>query len=127
MKAVVGLLLLVFAVGCGGGKGVIEGEVTLDGKLLEKGMISFVPEDGKTTPADGPIEAGKFKVTVSAGKKIVKISAPKVVGKTRMAPESPEVDQIEELLPTRYNANSELKLDFTGGTLNKRFELTSKP
>jgi hypothetical protein len=120
-----GLCLIVLA-GCSGNASVVTGEVTLDGQPLKEGLIKFIPIDGQTPTADATIADGKFSATVPVGEKRVEISAPKVVGKTRMMPDSPEVPVIEELLPERYNVKSELKIMVGKGTQTKTFELKSK-
>jgi len=76
---VLGGLLLLVAIGCGGRVGV-EGKVTLEGKPLEKAMVVFRPEAGgqeagDVTGADGSFHIkgaqadglvpGQYKVTVS--------------------------------------------------------------
>jgi hypothetical protein len=120
-------LCLIGLGGCSGdGQSVLTGEVTLDGQPLKEGLIKFIPLDGKTTTADAVITDGRFTATVPVGEKRVEISAPKVVGKTRMMPESPEKDIIDELLPERYNAKSDLKMTVERGPQTKKFELKSK-
>jgi hypothetical protein len=62
--------------GCSGGGGgaTISGTVTFNGAPLEKGSITFTPEDGKGTPAGGMIENGKYTATgVTSGKNRVEI------------------------------------------------------
>jgi len=126
------LVLVVIAVGASGcsdsSKNVVSGEVTLDGKPLEKGTIRFVPTDGKLQPTDAEITQGKYTISVPAGESKVEIRAPKVVGKMKMydTPDSPSVDKIEELLPAKYNSNTELKYPVTKGSQTKNFELQSK-
>ena len=57
-----GALLLTGAVGCGGsGKGTVTGKVTLDGKPLPAGKISFVGASGKAATAD--ISDGQYTAT----------------------------------------------------------------
>jgi hypothetical protein len=41
-------------------------------------------------------------------------------------PDSPTVDTVVELLPARYNVNSELKLTVDGTVQEKNFDLKSK-
>ena len=53
--------LLPLLLGCGGALSV-TGTVTYDGKPIEDGQISFLPVDGKGTPARGPIVGGKYRV-----------------------------------------------------------------
>lgn len=123
--------LVVVAAGCGSGdasKGTVTGEVTLDGQPLKTGLIRFVPADGKTPTADAAITDGKFTAVVPLGEKKVEISAPKVVGKTKMydTPDSPVVDQVTDMIPKQYNVQSTLTLTVQKGTQEKKFELRSR-
>jgi hypothetical protein len=124
------LAALALLAGCSGGPaaGTVSGEVTLDGQPLKQGLIRFVPADGKTATADGPIADGKYSVAVPAGEKKVEISAAKVVGRHKMydTPDSPVVEDSVELLPARYNVRSELTYTVTKGPQEKKFDLTSK-
>jgi hypothetical protein len=109
-------------------KGAVQGTVTLDGAPLKAGIIRFVPTDGRTPTADAAIADGKFTASVPLGEKRVSISAPKVVGKRKMyeTPDSPTVDIVGELLPARYNVNSELTWTVEPGSQDAPFELKSK-
>jgi hypothetical protein len=121
--------MLTAALGCThASKSAVSGAVTLDGQPLAKGQISFAPIDGKSSTAGASIVDGKYMAEVPPGEKSVRISAPKVTGKKKMyeTPDSPTVDVVEELLPARYNARSELKMTVTGGAQEKSFELKSK-
>jgi hypothetical protein len=109
-------------------KGTVTGTVTLDGQPLTSGLIRFVPTDGQTATADATITNGEFTATVPVGEKRVSVSAPKVVGKRKMydTPDSPTMDVVEELLPARYNAQSELTITITAGDQPATFALTSQ-
>jgi hypothetical protein len=108
----------------------VSGEVTLDGQPLKQGLIKFDPVDGKTPTADAKVIDGKYTAEkVPVGDKIVRISASKVVGKHKMyekAPDSPWVEDTEEVLPPRYNVQSDLKMTIGTGSQEKNFPLTSK-
>jgi hypothetical protein len=73
--SVFGALLLVAAVGCGSGKGTVSGQVTLDGKPLPAGKISFLGSHGQSATADitdgqytvSNVPTGEVKVTVQTG------------------------------------------------------------
>jgi hypothetical protein len=108
-------------------RGTVHGAVTLNGEPLKTGIIRFVPVDGQSATADGPITDGEFNVEVPPGEKRVEISAPKVVGQTKMieTSQSPAVDIVEELLPARYNVQSELRITVSPGTQEEVFELRS--
>jgi hypothetical protein len=109
------------------GKGTVSGTVTLDGQPLKDGLIRFVPVDGQTATAEAMIVDGEFRALLPIGEKRVSISAPKVVGKrpAYQAAGAPSIDIVEELLPARYNAKSELTLNVTGGRQDADFKLTS--
>jgi hypothetical protein len=121
-------LALGLCCGCSGGKPTVSGEVTLDGKPLEEGIIRFVPADGKSQTASAPISKGRYRAEPPPGEHRVEISAPKVVGKRKMydAPDVPAVDDVVELLPARYNVKSELTLTVKPGSQTKDFPLSSK-
>jgi hypothetical protein len=121
------LAALVVAAGCGPGgpeTGTVSGEVTLNGQPLKEGLIRFVSVDGKAA-ADAPITDGKFTATVPTGEMTVSISANKVVGKKKMydTPDSPTVDETIELIPAKYNSNTELKLTVKAGPQTEKYEL----
>jgi hypothetical protein len=108
-------------------KGVVKGEVTVDGGAVKTGLIKFIPVDGQTPSADAIITDGKYTGTVPLGDKRIEITASRVKGKKRMLPDSPEEDDIEEIpLPERYNVKSELTLKVERGEQTKNFELKSK-
>lgn len=52
--------VLSTVVGCGGGKGTVTGKVTVDGKPLPSGRISFVPSKGQGV--GGEIKDGQYTV-----------------------------------------------------------------
>ncbi len=117
------------AIGCASdpGKGVVRGTVTLDGQPLKSGLIRFIPVDGQTPTAEATITDGEFNAQVPVGEKRVSISAPKVVGKrpAYQTPDSPQVDIVEELLPPRYNVQSELTITVDEDNEPANFALTS--
>ena len=125
----ISVLALVVAAGCSGsGPATIDGTVTLNGEPLKEGSVRFVPVDataGGTTGAT--IKDGKFSAEVPLGQMRVEISAPKVVGKRKMyeTADSPEVDLVEELIPVRYNVQTELKITVKSGGQKETFALTS--
>lgn len=112
---------------CGGGPetATVSGEVTLDGKKLEKGTIQFTPESGTGGSVD--IVDGHYEIRTAPGRNHVQISAQVVTGKQRESndPGAAEVDIYEEIIPERYNAASELKLDVQSGSNTKDWQLES--
>lgn len=121
-------ILLVGALGCAPAPNVISGTVTVDGQPLKEGLIRFVPVDGKSNPESRPITDGKFSVPVSSGEMRVEISANKVVGKRKMyeTPDSPVVDDVVELLPPRFNVESQLKITVNGGSQTENFDVQTR-
>jgi hypothetical protein len=121
---------MALATGCSeqSSQGTVTGTVTLDGKPLAAGEIRFVPADGQSATAGATIYEGQFTAAVPPGEKKVQISAPKVTGKKKMydTPDSPTVDTVQELLPARYNVQTELTITVGNGTQEEKFELTSK-
>lgn len=102
--------------------------MTLDGQPLPRGTISFVPADGATASAGGPIKDGAYLVEMSPGKKRVQISSTKVVGKRQVYqgdPKSPVVDEVRESIPPQYNASSTLTADVDAQHAKHDFELKS--
>lgn len=123
------MVLLASAFGCSGGSsGKIQGNVTLDGQPVEVGVIRFSAIDGSGQPVEATIATGRFEAAVSSGEKRVEIRAPKVTGKRKMydTPDSPSVDVVVELLPNRYNVDSELTMSVDGSEQTQNFELKSK-
>ena len=89
----------------------LTGSVILGGKPLEKGSINFIPKDGKAVTVGAKIVDGSYKALVPFGDMRVEIRAPKVTGQRSTYegdPNSPKVDIVTELIPDRYNTNSEL-------------------
>jgi hypothetical protein len=120
--------------GCGNqGREAIEGTVTLDGKPLEKGYISFRPQPGTASPSAGAdIANGKFSVAskggVLPGKFRVEITASrKTDKKIRDRLTGNMVPLEEQYIPARYNEDSKLEAEI--GSSNARrleFAITSK-
>jgi len=109
--------------------GTVTGQVTFDGQPVKDGHVSFTPVDGKGQTGGAPIADGRFKAEqVPATKMKVALHGNKVIG-TRKAydtPESPVMPDVVELLPPKYNFNSELTLDVKRGSQDVKYDLKSK-
>lgn len=103
----------------------VTGQVKLDGTPLAEGGISFMPSDGVGIPSGAKIVNGAYRAEVPLGEKRIEIRAPKVIGQKPAydAPDSPKIDIIEEKVPARYNANSELKATVVKGSNTFDFPL----
>src|SRR5262245_49885191 len=125
------LVLACGGIGCSRGPamGTVNGEVTFDGQPLKQGSVLFKPVDGQSQTGGSPITDGKFSAQVPVTKMRVEINAPKVIGKHRVYegdPNSPITEDVVEMLPTKYNAASELTLDVKAGSQDVKYELKSK-
>jgi hypothetical protein len=123
-----GLGGVVLGSGCGPGTATIDGEVTVDGKPLEKGVISYTPADGNGAPVTAEVRNGRYEVRTVAGRKVVQISAPIVVGqrKEHKGPGAALIDITEESLPPSCNSKSELTFEATAGANTKNWAVESK-
>jgi hypothetical protein len=107
--------------------GTIEGEVTLDNQPLKEGNIQFIPVSLEVPTGGSTIKDGKFTATVPAAEMRVLITANKVIGQRRVydSPDSPVVPDVVELIPARYNSQSELTYHVKEGSQTTRFDLQS--
>lgn len=123
------VLLVALAGVCGSGCGeagperlAASGEVTLDGKPLETGSIAFLPAAGTEAPSvGGTIENGRYELPAEkgalVGKYNVRITSMQKTGKQIEAgsPEPPGtmVDEVKQVVPPRYNTETELTAEVT--------------
>lgn len=111
--------------GCGGGDNTAEvsGTVTYDGTPVADGAITFFPDKGPT--AGGSIKDGKYSTRVAVGPAKVTITAGKVVGHKKLynTPDSPSAPITAEVLPAKYNTETQLKYDVQSGAQTKDFNL----
>ena len=142
LMSALGMVVLLFLGGCGGGlddepdRVVVFGQVTYDGKPVEKGEIRFVPAAGTQAPASGAsIENGSYRVDHKGGVPIgtfqVRLSAYRAPGGTEGevlgAPSDDPMAGREQYLPEKYSgANSALTLTIEPGKepIEKDFALT---
>ena len=125
--AIAGLLVaLTTFVGCEKNDGLclVEGTVTLDGSPVADGMISFGPTIGSSGTATGAkIVDGKYSARASAGEMSVAIRAQKK--EISQDPDHGETISLTELIPEKYNQNSELKASIKPGKNTFDFDLKS--
>lgn len=133
------LTLLLLGAGCGqrgANRAAVHGDVTLDGRPLERGSILFVPADGaKGAVAGGPIEGGRYQISPSNGVALgwnrVEIRAVRKTGKMIPKPmarrDSHEmVEEYAEAVPPRFNSASTLKSEIKSGDNVADFAVESK-
>jgi hypothetical protein len=109
------LLFVVVGTGCGGnteGRQPISGKITLNGVLLDEGLIEFFPQEGEkvgtrggaaikngkySIPRDQGLLPGTYKVVISAADKALPDQGPGVPpGPTKSAPR-------QNRIPAEYN------------------------
>ena len=106
----------------------VFGTVQYGGELVPDGDIVFLPADGKGRPDGGKIIDGKFRFSVTAGKKRVEVRGsrenPDKLVDSMMEP-GKKVPAREDYIPDRYNTNSELTLEVLDGENAIDFELVA--
>lgn len=111
--------------GCGGDKGPkkyeVTGTVKFDGNDVADGDITFTPEDKSVGPEAGKIVGGKYKLNAREGKNKVEITASRVVP-GKKGPMGTE-DVLEDLIPEKYNLNSQLSAEVGSGKTTHDFNL----
>ena len=130
--------LACIAAGCDGpdelGRRAISGTVTLDGKALASGSVTYVPTE--SGPAVGAtIEDGRFSIDRESGPipgaYRVEILAIRPTGRTIADPEGPKGSTVEErknIVPDRYGSQSTLTSDVTPtGPNTFEYKLDSRP
>jgi hypothetical protein len=119
----IALLHLPTLVGCGATGGIervlVSGKVTFNGSPLVKGQIRFLPIEGSTGPVTvESITDGYYTsedtggVPVGVHRVEIRGYDPEVYAKAPKGPGSPPVPQ---LLPKKYNHQSELKATLESG------------
>jgi hypothetical protein len=108
--------------------GTVTGSVTVDGAPAKVGAISFFAVDGRAPTAGAPIVDGQFTAQVKPGVCMVQIRVSKIVGKKKIydTRDSPVREVWAEVLPAKYNDNTQLKLDVKRGENQQEYNLTSK-
>ena len=113
----------------------VSGNITLDGKPVEEGAITFVPIEGTQSPSAGSdILDGGYDVPREKGPKVgvyrVEIRAQRKTGKKiaagSPAPPGTMVDETVEAIPPAYNRESKLRAELKAGSNPLDFDLHSK-
>lgn len=138
MGVTVRALLVVLIAGClgcgsqsdytGEKRFPVSGTVTFGGEPIPSGMISLIPEDGKSNPAGGPIENGMFKIPADKGPNKasyrVAVYWHKPTGKKKINSDTDEeIDEVAQVIPAKYNDASELSFIVTGDPESDVIEL----
>jgi hypothetical protein len=131
------LLGLLCLSGCDQAKrGGVGGQVKLDGKPVEEGTITFSPSTaGQDLAAWSAVRDGKYSIPSEAGPGVgvcrVEIRAMRSTGKKnpyydpKLGGLEPEFET-EQIVPKRYNSESELTADIKPGDNVLDFDLKTK-
>ncbi|WP_199195067.1 MULTISPECIES: carboxypeptidase regulatory-like domain-containing protein [Pirellulaceae] len=125
---------LAFAVGCGGGGDPdvvgVTGTVTMDGEPLPNATVVFVSGQGRPSGAITD-EEGKYELNYTGNQRGARIGPNKVQITTAQGPtetmEGEPVAAVPEIVPVKYNDQSELEFEVTADGENVAdFDLESK-
>jgi len=127
-------LLALGVAGCSGTAvelGKVEGTITLDGQPLADADVAFRPKEGGRTAIAVTDSSGHYVLEFAAGEQGALVG-PHLVRVTTFVEEvtaddgSVEEEGREELVPAKYNEESELEVDVTGGAQTFDFALESQ-
>jgi len=135
-KIVLGLAML--AVGCGAGvegRYPVRGLITYNGEPIRSGSVVFVPidpEGRESIKTGGPIVNGMYELEAKLGPRRgayrVEVLWMRPTGKKLIFDDPPvEVDEIRNVLPTKYNTETELSAEVKSVENVFNFELTGPP
>lgn len=124
-------LALLILVGCGAEETTtvpVSGTVTVEGKPIDQGAITFCSIDGETPKTGGVIKEGKYTANVEPGDKVVMVLGNEIVGTEQViegVPDSGTRDKLRKVTHANYNAEhlTPLKASITGPTENLDFDL----
>jgi hypothetical protein len=127
--------MVLTVLGCGAKDGiervVVSGNISFSGKPLEKGQIRFIPTDDSPGPITvETIEGGYYTTEKTGGVPVgvhrVEIRGydPKVYADAPKGPGSPPIPQ---LLPKKYNYDSELKATLESGKSEEILDFNLSP
>jgi hypothetical protein len=125
------LTVLLVAAGCSDSKMArVTGKVVVDGEPAggKGAYISFIPADGNGPTTGGAIKDGQYDLLAPVGVDKVQIRFSKVVGKKKLypTPESPEQDVYQDVVPRKYNEDTELTYEVRPGRNQKDWDLKTQ-
>lgn len=134
-SALVGCVLAATALGCGAPsdfkRAIVTGKITYQGTPVSHGEVLLLPEPGATGPISGGRFAdGVYRIDAHGGVPVgtyrVEIKGYRELPGQKLGPGDPDYgDREEQILPSKYNSESELKLtvESSSGALTKDFLL----
>jgi hypothetical protein len=131
----ISLAVVLTAFGCGAKDGiervVVSGNVSFSGKPLEKGQIRFIPTDDSRGPITVENIDGGYYTTEKTGGVPVGVHRVEIRGYDPKvyadAPKGPGSPPIPQLLPKKYNFDSELKATLESGKSEETLDYNLSP
>ena len=123
---------LVCACSSGPANYPVAGEVTLDGNPVgnkDDAVIRFESTDKKGNTSESFVVEGKYLAKLTEGNYKVSLTWSKKTGKTlksKIAGPGQESEEIIQMIPAKYAADSTLKVDVSSKNLRHDFNLKSK-
>jgi hypothetical protein len=103
----------------------VSGNITLDGKVVEGGVIRFVPANGDSQPGDAPIVNGTYSLEVTPGEKKVEIFWATSKSGAPIDTASQGTEELVQRIPAKYNTETTLLYTVANANETKDFELTT--
>jgi hypothetical protein len=94
----------------------VSGTVTWNGQPLSEGTVIFDAADGAPVSDSGQVVAGKYRLHVKPGRKLVRFYADRETGKFNQVMGQMER---ESYIPERYNVRTEHVVDVVPGGKNR--------
>ncbi len=111
--------IIMATLGCNASDGPrkypVTGTVTYAGEPIESGSVVFDPVDGEGPSAMGGIENGVLSAEVTAGEKVLRISAVRTLDKKDQYGEA----ITESYIPAKYNGDSQIRETISADGENK--------
>ena len=102
--------LAITACGCSEGPKQYEvvGSVSYQGQMLTEGTIIFTSQDGSGATAVGNIQDGRYNVAVTAGEKVIRITASRETGRMVQGAMDQSYAERVDIIPAQYNSATTL-------------------
>lgn len=126
------LLGMATLVGCGRSDGLvaIKGKVSFNGTPVTKGTVSFMPVDGNGKTTGAEVIDGTYEARVSPGEQAVQIYGFEVITKEKPTEEELArglAEEEKQIIPVKYNRESELRVVVSADAAEHDFPLEGKP
>lgn len=132
LKSLLGLFLISFCIlslpGCGKSpaEAKVSGTVTLDGNPVANAEVTFTPEDGSRISQGVTDSEGRYVLRFTASLDGAAVGTHNVTIRTGSSESSDDPEAAKEIIPAKYNTQSELKETVKAGKNVVDFKLTSE-